>query len=80
MHETAVVNVVRATLAEMLGVEEVHDDDALLGLGMDSLTAARVVGRLRSELTIELAIQAVFAHRTVGDFATTVAHLRAAAA
>ncbi|AOR35734.1 hypothetical protein BFF78_35825 [Streptomyces fodineus] len=55
---------VRRVWAEVLGLDDVSPYDDFFGLGGQSLTAVRVVARLRAELGVAVDAQSVFAHPT----------------
>ncbi|QPP06025.1 amino acid adenylation domain-containing protein [Streptomyces bathyalis] len=58
-----------ALYAELLGVGTVGADDGFFDLGGDSLRAARLVSRVRSELHAEIDVRDVFEHPTVAGLA-----------
>src|SRR5205807_17448 len=59
---------------ELLGVEGVGLDDNFFALGGHSLLALSLMGRVRALLNLELTIEAIFEHPTVGELSR---HLRA---
>jgi len=63
--------------AEVLGVETVRADDNLFRLGCNSLTATRIIGRLRRDLGLEASISMIFQHPTAGELATLVTPAKA---
>ena len=62
--------------AQVLGVETVRADDNLFRLGCTSLTATRIIGRLRRDLGLEASIAMIFQHPTAGELATLVTPAR----
>ncbi|MFF0574808.1 non-ribosomal peptide synthetase [Streptosporangium saharense] len=74
---TAEQEALRKIFAEVLGLSSVGLDDDFFRLGGDSLSAARVTGRVRAELSSGITMRAVFDHPTV---ATLAAHLETAEA
>ncbi|MFF4053780.1 amino acid adenylation domain-containing protein [Streptomyces chartreusis] len=65
--------VVRRVWAEALGLDDVSPYDDFFGLGGQSLTAIRVVARLRAELGLPVEAQSLFAHPTPAALAATLA-------
>ncbi|WP_143342528.1 non-ribosomal peptide synthetase/type I polyketide synthase, partial [Crossiella equi] len=65
--------------AEVLGLpaDRLGVRDDLLKLGVDSIVAIRVVGRLRRQLGLAVGVRDVFAHRTVEQFHQRFGHTTA---
>jgi acyl carrier protein len=57
---------------EVLGIARIGVDDDLFTLGVDSLTTARLVGRMEKALRVELQVGTVFAAPTPGAIAELV--------
>ncbi len=67
----AVEEILAGIYAQMLGVERVGVDDSFFDLGGDSLSAMRLVARVKAELDAGLSVQTVFEEPTVGQSGAT---------
>ncbi|WP_033338808.1 non-ribosomal peptide synthetase [Catenuloplanes japonicus] len=74
--ESPVEKALAGIFAELLGVERIGVDDDFFTHGGHSLTAARLLGLVRSRLGAEIDLRAVFAGRTVAALARTVEEAR----
>jgi acyl carrier protein len=70
---TPVEAAVAAIWREVLGVERVGSGDDFFLLGGHSLSAIRVLSRLRRELGVELTVGELFEHTTLSSLAAVVA-------
>jgi acyl carrier protein len=68
----AVERAIAEATAEALGVPGVGRDDNLLELGVDSLAGARIVGRLRNGLGLDIPLLALFENPVVADLAEEI--------
>ncbi len=76
MPETnAVRTLVRELWTEVLGAEDVDEEDSFLGLGGDSIGANQVVARIRKVLGAEVPLYEVLGALTLTEFADTVVSL-----
>ncbi|GAA1973209.1 non-ribosomal peptide synthetase [Kitasatospora viridis] len=69
---TATEQLLATALAQVLGLDRVGADDAFTDLGGHSLTAMRVIVKLREEHGISMTFRAFYQHRTVADLARAV--------
>ncbi|MEI2430264.1 amino acid adenylation domain-containing protein [Lysobacter yananisis] len=65
---------------ELLGRERIGRDDDFFALGGHSLSAARLLGRLRRQWRVELPVSAIWQHPTLAAQAAALDALRGAAA
>jgi acyl carrier protein len=61
--------------AELLGVEEVGIDAHFFDLGGHSLLATRLIGRIRTELNVDVKVTTVFTNPTVAQLANQLEEL-----
>jgi amino acid adenylation domain-containing protein/non-ribosomal peptide synthase protein (TIGR01720 family) len=71
--ETPVERVLAELWAELLGLERVGLADDFFDRGGHSLVATRLVSEIRSRLSVEVPLSAVFAHRRLRELAAFVA-------
>ena len=62
----------RALMTELLGVEDIQQEDDFFGLGGDSLIATQFVSRLRERMGVEIPLRAVFEARTAAGLAALI--------
>jgi acyl carrier protein len=67
-------------VAEVLSLDEVGIDDDFFALGGHSLTAMRLISRVRSTLQMDLAIHTVFEEPTVAKMAAALTECKTARA
>ena len=63
---------IRMMWVELLGVDEIADDDDFFELGGHSLVAIRLMSRIHKELSVRLQLATIFEASTVGGLATKV--------
>ncbi|MGJ0117695.1 amino acid adenylation domain-containing protein [Williamsia sp. MIQD14] len=73
--ESEVEIALAATIADLLGREQVGMRDNLFTLGADSLVAARLVSMMRSRHGLDLALTDVFDAATIGELAERALHV-----
>ncbi|MCQ9133436.1 non-ribosomal peptide synthetase, partial [Streptomyces hilarionis] len=69
---TPAEEIIAALFAETLGVAAVGVDDNFFDLGGHSLSAIRLLSRIRSQLGAELSVRSLFAEPTVAGLATLI--------
>ncbi len=57
---------------DVFGIERVGSNDSFLGLGGHSLTAMRVVSRIRTQLGVDVPFQTIFEHLTIAELANRI--------
>ncbi|AGM07124.1 non-ribosomal peptide synthetase [Amycolatopsis keratiniphila] len=70
---TATERTVAQVWQDVLAVPQVGRDDDFFALGGHSLTAGRMIARLRTELGTSVGMAALFRHRTLAEFAAATA-------
>ncbi len=73
--ESAVEQRLAAIWEEVLGRDGVGSDDDFFDLGGHSLAAAQVAARVKEQLGVDVPVDAVFDHPTVGELAKLVENL-----
>ncbi|CAM5535483.1 Non-ribosomal peptide synthase OS=Streptomyces alboniger OX=132473 GN=CP975_00270 PE=4 SV=1 [Streptomyces alboniger] len=61
-----------ALFAEVLGIERIGIDDNFFALGVNSLKATRLIGRMRRTLGIEASIRTIFQYSTIAELSGQV--------
>jgi amino acid adenylation domain-containing protein len=69
MPRNAVEEILASLFAQVLGLPQVNIDDSFFDLGGHSLSAARLLGRVRRELGAEVTVGQLFAARSVAGLA-----------
>jgi amino acid adenylation domain-containing protein len=67
--EAALVHII----ADVLGVPHILMSDTFLDAGGDSLSAARVVNRIRTDLEVEVSVRSIIEPRTISEISQLVA-------
>jgi amino acid adenylation domain-containing protein len=60
-------------ISELLGVEQVGPADDFFALGGHSLLAARLIGRVKKDLGLQLAVKTFYESRTIAEIAAGIA-------
>jgi amino acid adenylation domain-containing protein len=69
---TGTALIVAATMAELLGLDDLGPDEDFFAVGADSLLAIQLVGRLRGRLESGLGVDAIFETRTARGLAARI--------
>jgi acyl carrier protein len=65
--------IVAALFAEVLGLDEVEDEESFFDLGGDSLIATQLLERIRQTLPVRLGLRSIFEAPTVTELAELIA-------
>ena len=72
VHTKSVIGNLQDLFEEVLGVEEVNDDDSFFDLGGHSLLALKLIARIEDVLSAKISLSTIYQNRTINSLAKIV--------